>query len=289
MGMKIAIIGAPERAVAWENHLSPHRRVEEVIISADIDAIYDVDACIIINPLKNDLNQTIKAVRMGWHIFLIAPLPTQTDLIRKLTRNAEESGSIVQLTHWPTLSQAGHWMMSQMPSPVLLDITYHLTPFEFNRQDKSLRDLWIDELAYCLRWVDSGIRHLDANLVTANKNDQNSAHFVLFIRFNNGTTASLQITNTALKNVHLRSASDRKMTLTCDVQEQNIRYGKPSNADGTMIYENKQFNPARSAEVAVTHFLKAVQMQKDALYNSHHAYHLSTVLDSMEKQLRKIS
>ena len=288
--MKIAIVGAPERAVAWENHLSPHRSVNEIIITPEIKVISDTDACLIINDHLNELDQALEAVRLGWHVFLIAPLPTDTSQIRKLARYAEESGSIVQLTHWPTFSQAGHWMMNQMSKPALLDITRHLTPFEFNQMDSTLRNLWIDELAFCLRWIDSGIRHLDANIVTAG--DGKSARFVLFIRFNNGATASLQISNTATKNIHLRSAAttntNTNMVMTCDVDDQNIRIGTSSQSDNSIIFDNKQFNPARSAEVAVTHFLKALQMQKEAIYNPHHAYQLCTIVDQVDKTLRNV-
>jgi len=286
--MNIAIIGPPERAVAWEAHLMPHRSVREVIIAPDIDSITDSNACIIINEGPDNLRTVQHAIKQGLHVYLVAQLPSDQQALLKTARYAEEAGVIVQFSHWPTLSQAGKWMMNTIPKPNFITINRLITPFEFQQQDSSLHEIWVDELAFCLCWVDSGIRRLDASHISTG-NDFHSRLFHLFIRFDNSSTASVTINTLADQNSHHRIAADNKIIMDCDVTTQTVKSGSLSHAGQTPAFEHKSFEPSRSAEVAITQFLKAIQLKKSSAYNAHHAYELSKTIEQVESRLRRMN
>jgi len=286
--MNIAIIGSPERAVAWEDHISGHRIIEEITITSTIEAIRNIDACLITDETDQNLAMVEYAIKMGWHCFLIAPIPINKNKIFKIAQFAEEAGVVVQFMHWPTLSHATKWMMNQMPKPEMLTIRRKLTSLAFNNLDKStLRSIWIDELALCMRWMDSGIRSLDASCFYKSLDSNAGGLFNSFIRFNNGSAAGIFIYTMADSDKHQRIATNRHLFFNCDVATQHIQVNRYKQQNDRQSVEVKKFNPSKSAGFAVTQFLKAIQTGRPSPYNAHHAYQLCKGIAHVEGCIMK--
>lgn len=284
--MNIAIIGSPERAVAWEKHISSHRVIDEITITSTIEAVNSTDACLIADESDQNMAMVEHAVKMGWHCFLIAPIPTDKAQVLKIARFAEEAGVVVQFMHWPTLSHATKWMMNQMPKPEMLTVRRKITSLAFNNLDRStLRSIWIDELALCIRWMDSGIRSLDASCFPQSLVAKDGGLFNSFIRFNNGSTAGIFIYTMGDQDNHQRIATNRHLFFNCDVAAQHIQVKRYKQQAERPSVEVKKFNPSNSAGYAVSQFLKSIQTGRPSPYNAHHAYQLCKGIEYVENCL----
>ena len=284
--MKIGIIGPVERAAAWEQHLAPHPAVKEVIITSDLAQVGDPDACIINDDSPDNLTHVIDAIQEGWHTFLVSRIPTQTEALNKVRRYAEESGVVVQFSHWPTLAQASQWMMSRISRPNTLMIDRTLNHQKMVDLSADLRGMWVDELAFCLRWIDSTIRHIDADQTVLSNGLTTQFH--LFIRFDNSATASITLHTASVSGSeqHRRVASDREMVVDCNVGNQTIRVGRV-NERNALVFDRKSFDPTKSAEMAAIQFIKSIQLGNPALFGPHHAYRLATVVERIDGILER--
>lgn len=282
--MKIGIVGPADRAVAWEEHLRPHRSVSEVIIAARLKDIGDVSACLLLDESENQLDILLQAVRSGFHTFLISKLPTDLTMVEKIYYAAEEANVMLQFSHWPSLAPASQWMAQQVPKPTFIQTIRDINYTQHLETKLHLDHYWIDELAYCLKWIGGAVHHVD--LKTAGLN-HNAYALHLFLRFDSGATANIYINTSSSGNRHQRVASNKTYLLDCDVLSQTVRLGQ-ENTNGHLYFEKKAFDASKSAELAVTHFLKAIQMRKPSLYHGYDLLKLNREIAKIRDRLKRL-
>lgn len=284
--MKVGIVGDAKRAVAWEQHLRPHQIVREVELCPTIKEVGKVDACLLIDETAQNLDILLEGIHQGLNCFLISRPPTNTQKLEKIYRATKEAGVYVQFSHWPTLAPATQWMMDRMVRPSFLSITREVNYTQFINAEEEFRQFWIDELGFCMKWVDSGIHHIEAKAVSIENKHTIATH--IFLRFDNGTTADIRIYTGASENNHKRIASTKQEVLECNVPSQTIRIGR-LNSGEHLFFDKQSFDPAKAAEKAALMFLKSVQMQKEPPYTSYDSYQLSLQIEKIEKRLSQFN
>ena len=280
--MKIGIVGPADRAVAWEEHMHPHRTVKEVVITAQIEDIGEVDACLILDETENKVKTLLKAIRMGYHSFLVSSLPTTLSNIEKIYHTAEEANVLVQFAHWPTFAPASQWMSQKVTKPTFLHITREISYTHYLETNHNLDHYWVDELAYCLKWIDGNVHHIDVKSVNLQGEQERSIH--LFLRFDSGATANIFVNACSSASKHQRFAADQSFLLECDVLSQTVRMGK-ENDQKHLFFEKQTFDASKAAEIASTQFLKAIQLNKSTLYNGYDLLKLANVVDKIKNRL----
>ena len=282
--MKVGIIGDAKRAVAWEQHLRPHRIVREVELCAHLKEVDDVDACLLIDDTPSNLDILLEAIQRGLNCFLISRQPTHSQKLEKIFRATKEAGVLVQFSHWPTLAPATQWMMDRVVRPAYVSITREVGYSQFMNAEEEFRHFWIDELGLCMKWMDSGLHHVEAKEVRLEHKHPVAIH--IFLRFDNGSTADIRIYTGADAPKHQRIVSSKNEVLECDVPSQTIRIGR-LNSGNHLYFEKQTFDPAKSAEKSVLMFLKSVQMEQETAYNPYDAYQLSSQIERIEKRLQQ--
>lgn len=283
--MKIGIVGPADRASAWEKHLRSHRSVTEVAIAAKLSNIGDVNACFLLNEDDDRLQQLLRAVKEGYHTFLVAPLPTDTQLVEKVYHTAEEANVLLQFSHWPTLAPASKWMAKKVSKPSFIQVSREISHAEYLESGYSFDYYWIDELAFCLRWINGAVHHMDLKTVKLSENKIYALHMLL--RFDSGATANIHINVAAAKSRHHRLAADNNFLLDCDVLNQSARLGE-ENADGHLYFSRQSFDASKAAELAALEFVKSIQMNRPTIYNGYHLMELTKTMDKVKNRLARV-
>lgn len=283
--MKIGIVGPAERAVAWENHLRGHQSVTEVAIAARVQNIGSIDACLLLDDSKDRLHYLLEAVQMGYHTFLVGPLPTETSFVERIYHASEEANTLLQFSHWPTLAPASKWMAKKIIKPSFIQIIRETTHRQRLESDDPFDYLWTDELAFCLRWINGTVHHIDLQKMTLGSPKTHGLH--LFLRFDSGATANIYTSGTAFKNRHQRVAADHNYLAECDVLEQTVRLGE-ENESGHLFFNRKTFDASRSAELAALEFIKSIQLKRPTIYNGYHLMEFTKTLEKVQKRLSRI-
>src|SRR5699024_4449752 len=161
--MKIGIVGSPERTLGWENHVRPHRFVSEVVLAGNLKDLGRVDACFILDDSNQALSKVLASIKLGYHTFLIAKLPLNRAAIEKVYHASEEANVRVQFSHWPTLAPASQWMATQIKKPTFIQINREISQQSFIEKEYTFEALWVDELAYCLKYIGGAIHRIDVN------------------------------------------------------------------------------------------------------------------------------
>lgn len=279
--MRIGIIGPADRAVAWEEHLSAHRSVEEIVITPHVEDAGKVDACLIIDDTDSNIQTLLTAVRSGYHSFLVAQLPTDRKKVEKVYHTAEEANVLLQFAHWPTFAPASQWMAKQVSKPSFLQVIREISYTQFLESRHNLDYYWIDELAFCLKWIDGNPHHVDVKTVKLQSGQAHTMH--LFLRFDSGATANIYINAAASVNRHQRFAADHVFLLDCDVHSQSVRFGQ-TNESRHLFFEKQSFDASKAAEIAATQFLKAIQLNKPTPYNGFHLLKLATEIEKVRSK-----
>jgi hypothetical protein len=283
--MRIGIVGPADRAVAWEEHLRPHRTVSEVVIAGELSEIGDVDACLLMDEHSENLDRLLTTVKAGFHTFLIAPIPTHTKQVEKVYHAAEESNVLVQFSHWPTLAPASKWMAKKIEKPSFLQINRELNYSEFAESNHPFEYYWIDELAFCLRWINGSVHHIDLKTVELSEQHLYALHMML--RFESGATANIFVNVTATHSRHHRLAANNHFILDCDVVKQSVRLGEENSA-GHLFFKSKSFDASKSAELGALEFLKSIQFNRETIYNAYHLWELNKTIDTIKKRLARV-
>jgi len=265
--LTIGLLGEPERSSTWEQYLRPHPSVGKVVLTKELKALGNIDACIILDE-QDSLNHAYSLGRQGIHVFIIGKLPTDLPMLIRLQNTIEESRSVLQFSNWSYFNPVSLWMMEQLPRPRMLHTSREVTN-AVNDPHLKLDNLWIEDLALTLRWVNSGIHKMDTNMVqigdaTLSRNT--------WVQFENGTTATLFHAMQAQANTHTRFAFDDRITLEANVIDKNV-IATYVNNDDTFV-EKKSFAKERPANQAITRFLKAIQMHSKAEYGVYDVLHL---------------
>ena len=284
--MKVGIVGDATRGVAWEHHLRPHNVVTEVELCPNISDLHAVDACLILDETDQNLEVLLEGVRRGFHCFFIAKQPTDIKMLERIHRSARESGCHIQFAQWPSIAPATRWMMDKVAKPSFIHIEREIVRNQMVQVENEFRSHWIDELGLCLKWVDSGIHHIEAKQISVSPNSPTIAHF--FLRFDNGTTATMNLHAAADENRHRRIISNKNMILECNVPSQIVKYGRKSETN-RLFYEKQNFDPTKAAEKAALLFLKSIQLNKETAYTSYDALQLAIQVERVEARLNQFN
>lgn len=280
--MKIGIIGPAERAAAWEEHLRPHNSVSEVVITPRLKDAGEVDGCLLLDESESRLEHLLEAIKIGYHTFLISRLPLHTSTVEKVYHAAEEANVLLQFSHWPTIAPASQWMMQKIEKPKFIQITREISYAEYLESETDPEYLWIDELAFCLKWTRGTVHHLDINEVRLGGDRPRAVQ--LSLRFDSGATSNIFVNVTAAAHRHSRFASDNLQLADCNVNDQTVRMGRESEG-GHLFFDKRSFDPTRAAELSVSHFLKAIQLRKPTVYNGYDLMKLSNIVHRVRKRL----
>jgi len=283
--MKVGIVGDATRAVAWEQHLRPHNIVQEVELCPSITDLDKVDACLILDESEDNLEILLEGVRKGFHCFFIAKQPTDLNMLEKIHRSSRESNCQIQFAQWPSLAPATRWMMDKVPKPSFIHIEREIVRNQMIQISSEFKGHWVDELGLCIKWLDSGIHHIEAKQISIT-DSPTIAHF--FLRFDNGTTATINLNAAASENSHKRIISSKSEILECNVPEQTVKYGRKSESN-RMFFEKQTFDPTKAAEKAALLFLKSIQLNKDSGYTSYDALQLAIQVERVESRLIQFS
>lgn len=283
--MKIGIVGSADRAVAWEKHLRPHRLVSEVAIAGKLSEIGDIDACFLLDDHSEHLQQLLETIKAGYHTFYVAPLPTDTQQAEKVYHAAEEANVLVQFSHWPTLAPASKWMAKKVSRPSFIQISRIISHAEFLESDHDFEYYWIDELAFCLRWINGSVHHIDLQTVELSSNNIHALHMLL--RFESGATSNIYINVAGAKSEHRRLAANSHYLLECNVLEQTVRLGE-ENENGHLFFNKQSFDATKAAELAALEFLKSIQLKRSTIYNSYHLWELNKTVDRINRRLARV-
>lgn len=280
--MKIGIVGSAERTIAWEKNLRPHQSVSEVIIAGTLKDLGKIDACILIDDTGDQLEILMKAIRSGRHSFLVSRLPLNSSEIEKIYHASEEANVMVQFSHWPTLAPASQWMAQKVPKPKFIQIVKEINHIDFLERNFDLNYFWIDELAFCMKWIGGSTYQVDVKKAGIGVENGGAIH--LFLRFDSGATAGIFVTTASTENHHKRIASNHSYILDCDVISQTVRAGRPNNT-GHLFFEKKLFDGSKSAELAATQFLKAIQLKKPTPFGPYDLLKTLNVVDKINKKI----
>lgn len=286
MLMKVGIVGDSKRGLAWEGHLRPHSIVRQVDLVSSLSDLDNVDACLLLDESPQNLDILLEGIHRGFNCFFIAKPPTDTSKLEKIHRASKEAGVLVQLAHWPTLAPATQWMMDKVNRPGFIHIEKEVNRNQLVDIESEFRHLWIDELGLCLKWIDSGIHHIEAKQISLSEGYPVIIH--LFLRFDSGASASINVYTGASENNHKRLISNKKDILECNVPTQTIKLGR-INESNRLFFEKQVFDPATAAEKAALLFLKSIQLNKESAYTSYDAFRLSMHVDKVEQRLKQFS
>ena len=284
--MKVGIVGDVTRAIAWQNHLRPHNIVEEVILCRTIRELNETDACIILDDSNDNLNILLDGVKRGFNCFFVAKQPTDIKQLEKIHRSAKESHCQIQFAQWPSLAPATRWMMDKIAKPSFIHIERTIMRNQMNQTADEFRSFWMDELGLCIKWADSGIHHIEAKQISLTNEFPTIAHF--FLRFDNGTTASINIYAAGNENRHLRIVSGKTELLECNVPKQTVKYGRNS-AKNRIYFDKQSFDPTKAAEKSALLFLKSIQLNKETGFTSYDALQLAIHVERIESRLNQFS
>lgn len=284
--MKVGIIGDASRGIAWEQHLRPHNIVREVILCSNITDISGIDACIILDESDSNLETLLEAVKKGYHCFLVAKQPTHIKKLEKIHRSARESNCQIQFAQWSVLAPATRWMMDKISKPNYIHIEKNIGRSHSAKNSNDFKRYWIDELGICLKWMDSGIHHIEAKQISVTSSYPSLAHF--FLRFDNGSTATIHVYSAANEDSHKRIISTKTTLLECNVPSQTVKIGRRSNTNH-IFFEKQEFDATKAAEKATLLFLKSIQLNKKTAYTSYDALQLAIQIERIESRLNQFS
>lgn len=279
--MKVGIIGPAERAAAWEEHLAGHSSVSEAVIAGNIEKAGSADACLLLKDEEDKLDKAIATVKQGIHTFLISKLPVGDSDIKKLYYAAEEANVRIQFSHWPTLAPASQFTAMKIPKPSFIQIVRRVSHSAFLENDISHRFLVMDELAYCLKCVNSSVHQIS---YSSSVQDGKATASHALIQFDSGATAAVYINTAAEDNRHTRFVSDSNLIAECEVRPQHVRLGHRTEG-GPLFFDRKEFDATEAAQQAVTKFLKAIQLKNPTLYNGYDLVRLNNMIDKIDNKV----
>jgi len=280
--MIIGIVGDAERAVAWERHLRPHNIVRQVVLAPHVHDLDRVDACFIVDTTPNSTEHLLDALKEGIPCFFISDFIVPSAELERIHRTSKEAGVEVQLAHWPTLSPSTQWMKDKISKPQFIQIQRILNRSKVAHSKQAFVNAWTDELALCLKWIDSGIHRIEVKQSEFSPTQPQAIHLV--IRYDSGASASIQIQLSSTFEQHSRYIAANQSFIECSVTEQELKYGF-IDTQGRLSFESKKFDPTKAAEKSALHFLKNIQLKKEVVYSAYDALRFANNLEKIESKL----
>jgi predicted dehydrogenase len=280
--MKVGIIGPEPMALTWEQHLRFITGVQEVVMARDMGLLDNVDACLILNDAsseKSDSGQLLAALRRGFHVLWVAPLPTDPEEIRKWFEAAEESGVTVMFSMWSHYSPATQWLFNHITPPGKIHIHREWSGPQHTPDIASLYRIFLEEVSLCLEWSRSRLVRFegDVHIPSLPGTDKPSMQQI-FLRFSNGTTSSLFLNPYGLENRHSRFLTGNKMAAVCQVNEHLIKKwmldGAQQDTPEIMRFDFKE--PARHL---LSHFIRSVRTGCKPIFGINELHQLADIIE----------
>lgn len=278
--LRIGILGPAERGAVWEQRLRPHASVREVVLSDSLQAIGAVDAIVLLeeNQQRMDLAQQI--ILKGIHAFVVGRMPTDRQLAERMSRLSEESGTVLQFANWSFFNPTTQFMMANIRRPDLLLFQREYTFAAYRDIKSSYAGYWQEDLALIVKWMDSQVHRLEVTRVPFGDDETLAMH--LTFRFDNGSTATLIGGISHEENRHTRFVSDSRLAAECDVARKSVRLIQHGGQTAPLA-DARTFDKEEPAKLAVTMFIKSVQMRTPAAYSVHDLLRFTRVLESVER------
>ncbi len=280
--IRFGIIGPSDRTQIWERRLRPIASVPEVIIAKKIEALADADACVILHDGPESAQIALEAIRMGLNVFLVSRIPTDHDTVESLYHTSEEANVVLQFAHWATFTQPSQWMMDHISKPKLIHIRKDIPHSAYLEYDAPFDQLWIEDLGLVLKWMNSQVHHVEANLINLNDNEEMAIQ--IYLRFDNGSTSVIFVNTMSTEARHERFAAGNKMTVQCDVLNKTIRVAQPG-PDNHYYFEKRQMDDQVPADLALNMFIKSIQLRRPSAFSGYEAFQLSTVIDKIKDRI----
>lgn len=282
--MKIAIIGDPSRAEAWEKHLRKLSAVQEVVITPSIRNKDDLDGAILLNDRSQTLDTLEQLIKLGLHCYFVSQLSTNVKALERIYRLARESNVRVQFSHWPTLAPASLWMNQQMRKPTLIQIKREMKLVPDSTKQQNIDHHWIDEIGWAIKWLGGNVYRIEAKQLSV---ENKRVGISIALRYEDASLVSIQFSALGDENIHQRTLSDGQITIDCDAIHQRVRLFR-KNSYGYIKTEVQKFDPGITAENSVLQFIKSIQLKKETPYNAYDAYQTALITDKVFRQLDKM-
>jgi predicted dehydrogenase len=280
--MIIGIVGDAERAVAWEGHLRPHNIVRQTVLAPHVHDLDRVDACFIVDTTSTRTEHLLDALKEGIPCFFISDFVIPPKELERIHRTSKEAGVEVQIAHWPTLSPSTQWMKDKISKPQFIQIQRKINRAKIAHSEHAFINAWTDELALCLKWIDSGIHLIEVKQSYLSPEQPQAIH--LLIRFDSGASASIQLQISSALEQHTRYISAKQSFIECSVSEQELKYGF-LDTQGRLLFESKKFDSTKTAEKAALHFLKNIQLKKEVVYSAYDALRFASNFEKIQSKL----
>jgi len=276
--MKITIIGEKARAATWEKHLRKLSVINEVTFTSSLAAATDTDAVFLIDDSDTFLNNLYNSVRSGYHTYLISRLPIDSIMLEKIYASTQESGVVVQFSHWPSLSESVQWIHQQIEKPDLIQINRRTIPANHRIIDvEDFDHHWIDEIALIVKWMGGNVHRYEIKPIRLGGM---YAGLSATLRFENSSVANLQYIAASDYETHQRIFSNRLKMIDADVIKQNVRIHSINDL-GRLTLQKKSFDPSDTAERSVVQFVKAIQLNQWPLFSPYEALQTSKIVDKI--------
>lgn len=278
--LRIGILGPAERGAVWEQRLRPHASVREVILSDSLEAIGAVDACIVMEENEHRLDLAQQVIRAGVHAFIVGKLPTERSLAERLFLISEESGTVLQFSNWAFFNPTTQFMIANIRRPDLLHFQREYAFSTYREIRASYSTYWQEDLSLILKWMDSNVHRIDTNRIPFGDGETLALH--VYIKFDNGASASLYCGMAHNENRHTRFVSDAHMAAECDVAAKTVRIIQHHQVKSPLS-DLRNFEKEEPAKLAVSQFLKAVQMRAPATYSGYDVLRFTKVMESLHR------
>jgi predicted dehydrogenase len=267
--MKVGIIGPEHMAATWEKYLRYISDIEEVIIAPRLDLINDIDTCLVLNEATSPGSGTrplMDALKRGYHILWVAPLPTDPSEINKCFELAEESGVIVMFSMWSHYSPATQWLFNHIATPDKIHIHREWPGPQHTPDRFTLYRIFLEELSICTAWTRSRTVRFegDSGLPSSRIGESRDMHQLL-LDFSNGSRASIVLIPYGLENRHSRFVRDSRLAAVCQINDHIIRkwflQGETSHVPEIMRFDFRE--PARRL---LSHFFRSVKSREQPIF-----------------------
>lgn len=258
--LTIGLLGEPDRLTAWEQYLRPHPSVGEVVLTQNVLALGDIDACIILDDV-DPLSYAFTLARQGVHIFVVGKLPTDLIALKRLQFTAEESSTIMQFSNWAYFNPVTLWMMEHITRPRLIHIIREVPLQIAQESHANLENLWIEDLSLAMKWVDSGVHRMDTQTIAT---DSGGIAKNAYIQFDNGASASFFLSMQSNEHRHNRYIYDQKVSLEANILAKSATLRHLEQAH--LPPETRNFTKELPANQAINRFLKSIQMKRPSEY-----------------------
>ncbi len=279
--MKIGLIGSEDRRHFWEKQLSSFDNVREIIHTDSLEAIGHADACII---LEQDPQIALQSMRKGYPTFLVSRLVTDPDLARKLYFTSEEAGVPFMISNWSLFSPATKWMVDTIPNPYFIHISRNLPWDKFSRSSISWESLWTEELALCLKWMNSSIHKIDVSTTKISPSIITGIH--ISIRYENSGTSIIHITLCGSQETYTRQASGTHQEVWSDVLEKEIQWGRMID-NGEFSYRKISIDHKEPSRQAISYFFRALKDRTSPAYNAHDLNTFAKAANQVDEFLKR--